>query len=107
MRYEIFALAQAETKPTPGTLAGYAAFSSGPSLSPPDAKAAPPPAGMARGASLGALSAAAVAPDMAATGRGFDAVNLIGLELAAGGDGRAAARRALSAIGSERARADA
>ena len=87
-RHELFAVAQAEVKPTSGTLAGYAAFSSGSSLSPPDEKPAPPPPGLARGASSAVLPAAAAAINTASTGRGFDAVNLIGLDLAAGGDGR-------------------
>ena len=107
LRFEVFAQAQAETKPTPGTLAGFAAFSSGPSLSPPDEKPAPPPPGMARSTSGAILTAAAAAVDGLAPGRGFDAVNLIGLEIAAGGDGRAAARRVLSAIESERVEATA
>ena len=98
VRYQVFALAQAEARPSAGTLAAYAAFTAGPSLAPQDAPAQPAPAGAARGAAQGALTASAAAPAMAATGRGFDAVALIGLEIAAGRDGRAAARRALSAL---------
>ena len=107
LRYDVFALAQAEEKPSPGTLAGYAAFSSGPSLSPRDAEPAPPPPGLARRAASAALTAAAAAVDGSAPGRGFDAVNLIGLEMAAGGDGRAGARRALDALELERSEATA
>ena len=106
IRYQIFALAQAEP-PGPGALAGYAAFASGPSLTPADEKPQPPPPGMARGAAQGVLLAAAAAPAMVASDHGFDVVNLIGLEVAAGRDGRAAARRALSAIAERREEATA
>jgi hypothetical protein len=98
VRYRAFDLAQQETKPTAGTLAAYAVFAAGPSLAPRDAPAAAPPPGVARGAASGALMAAASAPAMAATGLGFDLVNRIGLEIAAGRDGRAAARGALNLV---------
>jgi hypothetical protein len=89
VRYRAFDLAQQ---------AAYAVFAAGPSLAPRDAPAAAPPPGVARGAASGALMAAASAPAMAATGLGFDLVNRIGLEIAAGRDGRAAARGALNLV---------
>ena len=98
VRYMAFERAQSETRATAGTLAAYAVFAAGPSLAPRDAAPAPAPPGVARGAALATLMSAAAAPAMAATTVGFDLVNRIGLEIAAGRDGRAAARGALSLV---------
>ncbi len=96
VRYEAFRAARDEGRASPGVLMGYAAFAAGPSLAPADAPAEPAPPGTPRQAACGVLLAAATAPALEATGFGFELVNMIGLDIARGGDGRGAARRALA-----------
>lgn len=101
VRYEAYRAARDEGRASPAVLMGYAAFAAGPSLAPADAPPEPAPPGTPRGAAGGVLLAAATAPALEATGSGFELVNMIGLDIARGGDGRAAARRALAVAAPE------
>ena len=95
VRYEAFHRARDEGSMGPAPLVAMAAFVSGPSLAPQGAPVEAPPADLARSSTLSALMVAAGAKPLGA--RGFPLINSIGLDIAAGGDGREAARRALAA----------
>ena len=92
-RYEAARLAELEDYDTGGALAAQAVFSSGASLAPLGEPPQPPGRNLARKAAAGALSAIAAALG----GQGFWLINRIGLEIAAGGDGRRGAQLALDA----------
>lgn len=94
LRYSAQRHAVDEEFATPGALAAMAVFLSGPSLGQPDQPADPPPPNLARSTAGSALTATAGAPALAPDG--FGRINLIGLDLAGGGDGRAGARDALA-----------
>jgi hypothetical protein len=95
VRYEAFQRAREESALGAAPLVGMAAFVAGPSLGPLGGPEEKPPADLARNSTVGALTTAAAAP--ALKHDGFRLVNSIGLDIAAGGDGREAARRALAA----------
>jgi hypothetical protein len=95
VRYEAFQRAREESALGAAPLVGMAAFVSGPSLGPQDGPEEKPPADLGRQSTLGALTTAAAAKPLKEDG--FRLVNSIGLDIAAGGDGREAARRALAA----------
>ena len=97
VRYEAFKRSRDETAMGAAPLVGLAAFVSGPSLAPPDEPVEAPPADLPRASTLSALMVAAGAKPLG--DQGFERVNSIGLDIAAGGDGREAARRALAASG--------
>ncbi|CAN5127198.1 hypothetical protein BH11PSE2_BH11PSE2_19230 [soil metagenome] len=94
LRYEAYRLAHAEEYDSPGAMAAVAAFTSGPSLAPIDQPPSPPGSGLARSSATGVLVTVAACDALGA--HGFERVNLIGLDLARGGDGRSGARDALS-----------
>ena len=95
VRYEAFQRSRDEGAMGAAPLVGIAAFVSGPSLAPQGAPVEAPPADLARSSTLSALMVAAGAKPLG--DKGFERVNSIGLDIAAGGDGRDAARRALTA----------
>lgn len=94
LRYEAYRLAEAEDFATPATMAAVAAYASGPSLAPADAPPSPPSPGLGRSTATGVL--VSVASAEALENGGFARVNMIGLDLARGGDGRRGAHDALA-----------
>ena len=94
VRYEAFHRSRDESAMGAAPLVGIAAFVSGRSLAPPDAPVEEPPADLPRSSTLSALMVAAGAKPLG--DKGFERVNAIGLDIAMGGDGREAARRALT-----------
>lgn len=97
LRYEAYRQAQRENFATPGAMAAMATFVSGPSLAPADAPTEAPSPALGRASATSVLMAVGGSETLSANG--FERVNLIGLDLARGRDGRAGAREAL--IGSE------
>ncbi|MEO6339152.1 MAG: hypothetical protein ABIO39_03850 [Caulobacteraceae bacterium] len=95
VRYEAFHRSRDESAMGAAPLVGLAAFVSGASLAPQGAPVEEPPADLARSSTLSALLVAAGAKPLG--DKGFERVNAIGLDIAAGGDGREAARHALNA----------
>lgn len=96
VRYEAFQKGQEESALGPPAMVGMAVFVAGPSLAPAGQPVEPPPAGMAHDTALGVLTATAASPRLG--DNGFVHVNRIGLDIAAGGEGREAARQALADI---------
>lgn len=96
VRYEAYQRSRAEKARGAAPLVAMAAFASGPSLAPAGSPPEPPPPELGRDTATSALLVAAAAPHMGETG--FSRVNAIGLEIAAGGDGREAARRGLAPV---------
>lgn len=95
VRYEAFHRSRDESAMGAAPLVGLAAFVSGASLGPHGGPVEEPPAELPRASVLSALMVAAGAKPLG--DKGFERVNSIGLDIAAGGDGREAARRALDA----------
>jgi hypothetical protein len=96
VRYEAFQRGREESALGPSAMVGMAAFVTGPSLAPADQPVEPPPAGLPHDAALGVLTAVAASAFLGP--EGFREVNRVGLDIANGGDGRDAARAALTAI---------
>jgi hypothetical protein len=96
LRYEAYRLGQAEDFATPAAMAAMATYVSGPSLAPEEAPAEPPSPGLGRSTATSVLVSAAGSEALASSG--FIRVNMIGLDLAKGGDGRSGARYALAGL---------
>jgi len=94
LRYEAYRHAEKEEFATPGAKAAMVTFVAGPSLGPEGSGQSPPGPNLARNVAAGILMSFAGSEALADSG--VARVNSIGLELARGGDGRAAARAALA-----------
>lgn len=105
VRYQAFERSREESALGPAAMVGLAAFVCGPSLAKPDQPAEPPPPNLPFETTLGALVAIAASPFLGPDG--FHHIAGIGLDIAAGGDGREAARNALTAIQAPHAEAPA
>jgi hypothetical protein len=101
-RYEGYDRGSEEGFETPGALAALAAFLSGPSLAPQGARPEAPPPKLGRACAANVLAVAATSEPLGK--KGFQHINVIGLDLAFGGDGRTGAHRALAAIQGDPAR---
>jgi hypothetical protein len=98
-RYEAYRLGQAEDFATPAAMAAMATFAAGHSMAPEGAPIEAPPPGLGRSTATSVLVTAAASEALAEDG--FMRVNMIGLDLARGGDGRAGARDALTGVRAE------
>ncbi len=100
LRYDAFSKAQAEGMDQPASLTCMAAFLSGPSLAPPG-QPAHPPAPFVASQSIATAVLSAHLASRASVAIGLTHLLVIGLDVAAGRDGRTLARQVYKALSGE------